>query len=113
MRIPGIPGGSEPSFRTRDCQWMGLDTLVLETCEQLDGEDWDLSPHVVKAAIQVARWVVEELEDEGVEELVEAVCQRLRCRRVLLSHGHVQAILTAYARVISSLDIAEINELGT
>ena len=39
MRIPGIPGASEPSFRTRGQIWVALDDLVHETCTRLE-EVW-------------------------------------------------------------------------
>ena len=55
MRIPGIPGASEPSFRTRDRVWIALDDLVYETCSKLEEEGVLLSPYSCKAAIQVSR----------------------------------------------------------
>jgi hypothetical protein len=109
MRIPGIPGASEPTFRTRDCRWMGLDTLVLETCAELEEEGWTVSPHVAKVAIQVARAVVQGPEGEETESLVRGVRKGLRYRLIVMTKDQVEAILTAYARVISTMDIAEIN----
>ena len=53
MRIPGIPGASEPSFRTRDQVWIALDDLVYETCTKLEVLGIVLSPYACKAAIQV------------------------------------------------------------
>jgi len=54
MRIPGIPGASEPSFRTRDRVWIALDDLVYETCTKLEELGFSLSPYSCKAAIQIA-----------------------------------------------------------
>ena len=112
MRIPGVPGGSEPSFRTRDCRWMGLDLLVMETHGIVVEGGWDLSLHVVKATVQVARWVVQEPVERETEELIQQVVERLRERGVILQNEHVSEILTAYAQVVAMLDILEINELG-
>ena len=55
MRIPGIPGASEPSFRTRDRIWIALDDLVYETCSKLEELGLAISPYACKAAIQISR----------------------------------------------------------
>ncbi len=110
MRIPGVPGASEPTFRTRDCQWMSLDTLVMETVAELEEDGVSISPHAAKVTIQVARVVVQGPEGSDTVQLVKAVRVGTRRRRVLLSEEYVQAVLTAYARVISTMDIAEITD---
>ena len=110
MPIPGIPGASKPTFRTRDRQWIGLDTMVRETCGELSEEGFDLSPYVVKVTIQTGRIVVSGPEDANVDWLVEGVQEQLRERRVLISDAQVQAILTTYAGIIATMEIEEINE---
>ena len=112
MRIPGIPGVSEPHFRTRDCRLMGLDTLVRETCGDLETEGWDVSPYAVKATIQMARLVVQEPIERDTDELVSVVVNKLRIQRVLMQKDLVRAVLTAYAHIIAVLGILETNELG-
>jgi len=109
MRIPGIPGASEPTFRTRDCQWMGLDTLVMETCADLEEEGWVVSPHAAKVTIQVARCTVQGPVELDTPSLIAAVREGLRPRYVLLTEEQVEAVLTAYARVVLTMDIAEIS----
>ena len=109
MRIPGIPGASEPTFRTRDCHWMSLDTLVMETCAELEEDGWVVSPHAAKVTIQVARVVVQGPDGMETDTLVDEVQARLRHRFILLTVAQVRSILTAYARVVSTMDIAEIN----
>ena len=112
MSIPGIPGASEPSFRTRDRRWMGLDALVHETCATLKEEDIVVSPVAAKAAIQIARFVVQEPTERNTTDLVETVVNRLRARRVVLPADIVLAVLTTYTRVIIVLDVQEINEFA-
>ncbi|MAY80029.1 MAG: hypothetical protein CL930_04505 [Deltaproteobacteria bacterium] len=112
MSIPGIPGVSEPHFRTRDCRWMGLDTLVLETCKELEAEGESVSPHAVKATIQIARMVVQEPIERETDQLIALVASRLRTQKVLVGEDLVRLVLTTYARIIAVLDILEINELG-
>lgn len=111
MSIPGIPGASEPSFRTRDAHLVGLDALILETCGRLARAGMPMSPMVVKAAVQVAREILHAL-DEGPErdELVAQVTQRLRRRYVLLTPAHVSAVLENYGRLVLELDITEVTE---
>ena len=112
MSIPGIPGASEPSFRTRDRRWMGLDALVHETCAHLEEEGMAVSPVAAKAAIQIARFVVQEPVERESSELVDTVVDRLRARRVVLPANTVLAILATYTRVIIVLDVLEINEFA-
>ena len=113
MPIPGLPGASEPTFRTRDRHWMGLDTLVFEVCMRLEDESgFVVDPAVAKATIQLARHLV--VNEDGLEgeALLEEVAVRLRPLRVLLKAFHVGAILGAYARLVVELDITETCELG-
>jgi len=112
MRIPGIPGASEPAFRTRDARWMGLDSLVRETCTVLEEDGVFISLIAAKATIQLARRVVQEPQERGQEELCSAISERLRSRLVLMPVASVRDVIQAYARVIVSLDILEINEIG-
>ena len=112
MRIPGIPGASEPSFRTRDRRWMGLDALVRETCAHLEEDDLFVSPVAAKATIQLARLVVQEPVDRDTGQLVETIVKRLRARRVIIPPNTALAVLTAYAHVIVVLDVLEINEFA-
>ncbi len=112
MRIPGIPGASEPSFRTRDRRWMGLDALVHETCATLQEEGVTVSPYAAKAVIQIARFVVQEPVERNTDELVETIVDRLQARCVLLPPNTVLAVLTTYAHVIVVLDVLEINEFA-
>ena len=112
MSIPGIPGASEPSFRTRDQRWMGLDALVHETCANLEEEGVMVSPIAAKAAIQIARFVVQEPTERDTSELVGTVVDRLRARRVVMPASTVLAVLTTYTRVIIVLDVLEINEFA-
>jgi hypothetical protein len=110
MKIPGVPGASEPAFRTRDARWMGLDTLVQETCTLLAEAGIDVSLVAAKAAIQVARSVVQGPDGHEADALISVVTDRLRGCGVLLPSSCVKAVLTTYARVIVNLEVAEINE---
>ena len=112
VRIPGIPGASEPSFRTRDRRWMGLDALVRETCAHLEEEGLSVSPVAAKATIQLARFIVQEPIERDTDALVETIVERLRARRVLIPANMALAVLTAYAHVIVVLDVLEINEFA-
>ena len=112
MSIPGIPGASEPSFRTRDARWMGLDAVVLETCAMLAEEDIDVSPIAAKAAIQIARFVVQEPVERKSGEIARVVAERLQARSVLLPSSIVKDVLEMYTKVIVALDVLEINEFG-
>lgn len=110
-RIPGIVGATEPSFRTGDRRWMGLDSVVWETLEKLEASGLELSPVAVKATVQVARLVVSGPEKLEAEALVDAVTEQLRHRRVILPSQRVREILMAYLAVIAELEIQEINEI--
>ena len=112
MSIPGIPGASEPAFRTRDARWMGLDALVQETVTVLKEVGFDVSLIAAKATIQIARFVVQEPVERDAAALVSAVQDRLRARCVLMTSELVREVLTTYAQVIVVLDVLEINELA-
>ena len=112
MSIPGIPGASEPAFRTRDARWMGLDALVHETQSSLAASGTVVSLVAVKSAIQLARQVVQEPVDRSTDELVVAVAERLQQRKVIMPTDVVRTVLNAYAKVIVDLEILEINEIG-
>mgnify|MGYP001359994237 CR=1 FL=1 len=112
MRIPGIPGASEPAFRTRDARWMGLDAVVQETVAVLKEEGFEVSLMAAKATIQIARFVVQEPVERDTEALLAAVNERLRARCVLLPTELVREVLATYTQVIVVLDVLEINEFG-
>ena len=112
MTIPGIPGASEPAFRTRDARWMGLDAMVHETQSSLAAQGVDVSLVAVKSAIQLARQAVQEPVERSTDELVVTVAARLQHRKVIMPMDVVAEVLNAYARVIVEMDILEINEIG-
>ena len=112
MSIPGIPGASEPAFRTRDARWMGLDALVQETVTVLKEEGIEVSLVAAKATIQIARFVIQEPVERDTNGLVLAVQERLRARRVLIPAEIVREVLATYAQVIVVLDVLEVNEFG-
>ena len=112
MTIPGIPGASEPVFRTRDARWMGLDALVYETRSSLIAEGADVSLVAVKSAIQLARQVVQEPVARSTDELIVTVSDRLQQRKVIMPIDMVRRVMSAYAAVIVELEVLEINEIG-
>lgn len=91
---------------------MALDTLVMETVGRLAEGGRELSPVAVKAAVQVARTVVQLREDLRGPSLIGEVVIQLRHRRVLLTPDLVERVLGTYARLVLELDIQEINEFG-
>ena len=111
MRIPSLPGASEPTFRTRTERWMGLDALVVEVCARLATRSQKISPYAAKATIQIARNLLADSEDMPEGELVDQATKLLRRQRVLLSSSHVRDVLVAYGRVVLELDIMEVCEL--
>ena len=113
MRIPGIPGASEPSFRTRDQVWIALDDLVYETCTKLETLGIVLSPYACKAAIQVSRQLMLVGSPAAGVDLEQEVSLRLRQRRVLLDPQLTGEILRAYGRVVMGMQIAEVQETGS
>ena len=113
MRIPGIPGASEPSFRTRDRIWIALDDLVYETCSKLEELGLAISPYACKAAIQISRQLM--LVDSPAlgDELAAEVSLRLRQRGVILRQELTREVLRAYGHVVMGLQIAEVQETGS
>lgn len=112
-RIPGLPGGSEPTFRTRDRRWLELDSLVLETRARLGEEGVQMTPTAIKAAIQMGRALLAHRQGLAGEALGEAVSDQLRGRRVLLPPAVAQRVLAAYAAVFLELEVEEVNEFGS
>lgn len=110
MRIPGIPGASDPSFRTRLETWMGLDSFVYKVVERLAQDGTALSPHAVKVTIQIARYVLSREEGLAGDALIADVHGRLRKARLLLQPGHVQQILRVYASLVAEIGIEEVLE---
>jgi predicted ATPase len=91
---------------------MGLDSLVRETCTVLEEDGVLISLVAAKATIQLARRIVQEPHERDQEELCSVISERLRARRVLMPLDSVRHVIQAYAQVIVSLDILEINEIG-
>lgn len=111
MSIPGLLGASEPAFRTRDSRWMGLDSLVQEVSAALEGHE-EVSLMALKSTIQMARLVVQEPIERTPDALYSVVSERLQRRGVLMPANRVESVLAAYANVIVSLEVMEINEIG-
>ncbi|MCB9758831.1 MAG: hypothetical protein H6739_03245 [Alphaproteobacteria bacterium] len=108
MTIPGLPGASEPTFRTRDRSLFSLDMLVREVCERLVDDGLNVSPRVAKAAIQCARRWICEREELDVDALSLLVSRDLRHHRVLLIPDMVSEVLVTYVRLVIELDVAEV-----
>ena len=108
--IPGIPGASEPSFRTRDAQWVSLDTLVRSTCQRLEDIGEPVSPLAAKAVIQVGRECVQAYPERQGDALMISVSDNLRQRRLLVVPRLVREILIAYTSAVVELDVAEVVE---
>ncbi len=109
-RIQALIGASEPSFRTGDRRWMGLDTLLWETVHKLEAQGLELNPVVVKATVQLSRLLVSGPEALQGPALIARIALELRHRRVILPEATVRAILIAYLAVIAELEIQEIND---
>ena len=110
--IPGLPGASQPSFRTGSRGWVSLDQLVHEVVAGLHADGFDLSPHVVKVTVQLTRRLVDGSGAPTGEELIAAVQRQLPHARVLLPAAQVERVVRAYAGVIAILDIRDTQELG-
>jgi len=110
MLIPGLPGASEPSFRTRGRALFSLDTLVTEVCDRLAADGLKVSAWVAKAAIQSARRVICGQPTLDVEELALRVSAELRHHRVLFVPDMVEEVLVTYVRLVIELDIEEVYE---
>ena len=110
QRIPGIPGVSEPHFRTGDRLWMSLDDLVTETCARLEARGISMGLMAVKTAVQTARRLVEVREGLAGDALIAEVIKHLRAGHVVLPPAYVQATLQVYALLVAELDVREIRE---
>lgn len=111
--IPGIPGASEPSFRTGERGWMSLDQVVHEAVAWLDTDGIELSPYVVKATVQLTRRLLDGGDELVGDALYLRVQLQLRQAGVLLQPGQVERIVRVYASVVAILDIRDTSELGT
>jgi hypothetical protein len=107
MAIPGIPGAPEPTFRTRDREYVSLDQLIQEVCAELASRDILVDAPIAKAAVQCARQSVQVSESPGLDGLAQQVSEDLRRERVHLVPRLVRQVLLAYGRIVSDLDIAE------
>lgn len=108
--IPGIPGASEPSFRTRDDSWVSLDTLVRSTCARLEEIGEVVSPLAAKAVIQVGRDSVQRWPERQGDALMHTVSDQLRHQRLIVVPRLVREILVAYTSAVVELDVAEVVE---
>ena len=107
MASPGIPGAPEPTFRTRDREYVSLDELIKDVCTELATRDILVDAPVVKAAVQCARDSVQGTESPGLDGLAQQVSEDLRRERVHLVPRLVRQVLLSYGRVVTELDIAE------
>tara|TARA_B110000037_G_C16789029_1_gene370635 strand:- start:135 stop:479 length:345 start_codon:yes stop_codon:yes gene_type:complete len=108
MTILGIPGASDPSFRTTDRIFVSLDQLVSDVVGNLQMGELDLSLHVAKCVIQLTRRRLSQSSDVTLESLSVDVRRDLRTHRVMLTEPQVKLILSTYGDVFSTLDIAEV-----
>ena len=107
--IPGLRGQHEPAFMTRDRRLVSLDRVVTELVTELAEQGVAVSAHAVKCCVQAARKVLALVEDSlDLESLSEVVSHELRRARMLVRPKAVQAVLTAYAALLVSLDVVEI-----
>ncbi len=104
MRVPAL---KEPTFRTRDGQWVSLDTLVARVVERLDG---DISLLVAKGIIQVARTAVSVLETVEIGVLARDVTLSLRPSHIVVTPPVVNAVLLAYVTEVELLGVVQIAE---
>lgn len=110
--IPGLPGASEPTFRTGERGWMSLDEVVHEAVAWLDVDGLELSPYVVKATVQTTRRLLDAYEEVEGDELFDRVHDHLRRNGVLLQRAQVERVVRVYASVVAILDIRDTSELG-
>jgi hypothetical protein len=112
MRIRGIPGAPNPTFRTRDRVYVSLDQIIVELCQELSRDGLLLSQQIAKTIVQCARCYLH--SEEGVsdmEGLCQAVFEDLKAHRVLFVPSRVQQVLTAYGQVYASLEIEDVTDL--
>ena len=111
MRIPCLVGTAEPSFWTRDRQCRGFDSLVFETCGELESLGVDLSPVSAKATIQVARQLMQgPAAKVESAELFRLVVAGLRKRHVLMTVRQVELVLVAYTKMVLAHEITDVTE---
>ncbi len=110
MRIPGLPGATETTFRTRDAVLVSLDRLVEEVCTELSDRGMDIAPPMAKAAIQAARAAITRWPELDEASLVAQVQARLRREHILLPAPMVGALLRRYLRKVVELDVTEVND---
>jgi|GEM_PF-4805808 len=108
MTILGIPGASDPSFRTTDQMFVSLDQVVSEVVSNLSMGELDLSLHVAKCVIQLTRRRLAQGDELSLVSLSMDVRSDLRSHRIMLTNTQVKLILSAYGDVFSTLDIAEV-----
>lgn len=108
MSIPGIPGASNPSFRTRDRLVVSLDQLIVEICEELRSQGLSVAPFVAKTIVQLARKTLAQSPgDVDMEALSETVFQELKLHRILVIPARVRLVVQAYGQVFSEMQIED------
>jgi hypothetical protein len=110
MRIPGLPGASDPTFRTRDALLLSLDRIVHDVCTELAVGGLVISLPVAKAAIQAARHGICRQPSLVEAEIVVIVGARLRRERILLPPSMIRRLLRCYLRTVIALDITEVDD---
>ncbi len=110
MRIPGLPGANDPTFRTRDALLLSLDRIVQEVCMELADEGMLIAPRIAKTAIQAARQQIAGRGTPSPDELVERIRLRLRNERILLPAPMIHRLLEAYLRKVVELEITEVSD---
>ena len=108
--IPGIPGASEPTFYTRDRQFIPMDHIVYELCEALRQADFQYDPRITKSVIQAARHLVGTTDGVEANELASQVCDSLRPAHIMLHPHQVETLLAAYGRLVLDLEITGVME---
>jgi hypothetical protein len=112
MRIRGIPGAPNPTFRTRDRVYVSLDQIIEEMCQELSREGLLLSQQIAKTIVQCARCYLHSEDGlSNMEGLCEAVFEDLKAHRVLFIPSRVEQVLTAYGRVYASLEIEDVEDI--
>jgi hypothetical protein len=112
MRIRGIPGAPNPTFRTRDRVFVSLDQIIEEMCQELSREGLLLSQQIAKTIVQCARCYLHSEDGlSNMEGLCEAVFEDLKAHRVLFIPSRVEQVLTAYGRVYASLEIEDVEDI--
>ncbi len=110
MRIPGLPGATETTFRTRDATLVSLDRLVEEVCAELAETGMTVAPPVAKAAVQAARASITRESEQDESSLLAKVQERLRKELILLPASVVGELLRRYLLKVVELDVTEVND---